>query len=151
MFCPKCGSKNTDEIKFCRGCGSDVSNVLALVGGRPGDAPALAEKHIDLYSSALRGLITGFGLLTVAIVAFVLSPRLMVLVPFALAFASIFLGAGISRLVKAKAMKRLLEPKPPPSLSPGETDYIKPASIYQTDDLAATPTSITENTTKHLK
>src|SRR5688572_9448376 len=155
MFCPKCGSRNTDESKFCRGCGADVSNVLALVEGRPADVPALAQKHIDVFSSGVRGVISGVGLLLVAGVAYGISSRTAVLVIFALAFAFIFIGAGVSRLVKAKAMKRLLQPKsaePPAALSPGEPEFITPTrSIYQTDDLDATPRTVTEHTTRHLE
>ena len=154
MFCPKCGSQNADETKFCRGCGVDLSNVLAVVEGRAPDAPALALKHIDLFSSGLRWLIVGVGLMIVAVLGLALSPRLAVIVLFALAFAFGFIGTGISRLVQAKAIKRLVSPKigEPPALSSGQSEYIQPPrSIYQTDDLVTTPRSVTEHTTTHLK
>src|SRR5215203_762590 len=122
MFCPKCGSQNSDETKFCRGCGSALSSVLALVEGREiAHVPAYAEKHIHLFSSGLRGLITGFGFLIVAAVAAGISTRLAVLTIFALAFASFFIGTGVSRLFQARALKQLAAPKvnerPTPTLS----------------------------------
>jgi hypothetical protein len=39
MYCPKCGSQNADETKFCRGCGVDLSNVLAVIPATPGVPP----------------------------------------------------------------------------------------------------------------
>ena len=36
MFCPKCGTKNPEDGKFCRSCGSDLAVVsAALSGGLP--------------------------------------------------------------------------------------------------------------------
>ncbi|MEO8572424.1 MAG: zinc-ribbon domain-containing protein [Pyrinomonadaceae bacterium] len=156
MFCPKCGSQNSDETKFCRGCGVDLSSVLALVEGREvAHVPSYAEKHIDLFSSALRGLITGFGFLIAGAVALGISPRLAVLTIFALAFASFFIGTGVARLFQARALKRLgmlkVNERSAPTLTPGETEYISPSrSIYDTEDLL-TPRSVTEHTTTHLK
>lgn len=155
MFCPKCGSQNSDETTYCRGCGADVSNVVALVTGKVRDSGALAVKQIDLFSSGIRGVVIGVGFVIVAGVSFGISIRLAVLGVFLLAFASYFLGTGVSRLIQSKALKRLREPespKPNPALSPGEPEYIKPSrSIYETDDLIGTPQSVTEHTTTHLK
>src|SRR5687767_3486150 len=101
MFCPKCGLQNGDGTKFCRGCGSDVSSVpAALAAKRPGDAN-LAEKQIDLYGSGMRGAMIGAGFLITSAVAFAISSRSAVLGIFMLAFASYFLGSGLSKLLQA--------------------------------------------------
>ena len=163
MFCPKCGSQNADETRFCRGCGADLSNVLAVVtpntsasSRRQGAVPVgLAEQHIELSSRGWRGLIIGAGFLLVAVLALGISMRLSVLSIFLLAFAVVFIGTGISRFVQAKALKKLLEPRvgeDVSALTPGQTDYIKPShSLFETDDLAATPRSVTEHTTTRLE
>lgn len=164
MFCPKCGSQNPDETKFCRGCGADIGNVLAVVApttpasGRRVVALAelpLAEKQIDLSSRGWRGLLLGLGFLIVSGLGFGLSMRTWVIGFFTLIFAVVFLGTGISRFIQAKALRRLLEPHVPenaPALTPGQVDYIKPShSLFETDDLTATPQSITEHTTTRLE
>ena len=155
MFCPKCGSKNAEDAKFCRACGADVSNVLAVVEGGQMRAPALAEKQLNYFAAGLGSTIIGSGMVVAAILAVAFSPRLAILTIFALAFASIFLGLGISLMVKARGVKKLRELKPAESaaaLPAGEPDYIKPShSIYETDELSATPVSVTEHTTTHLK
>lgn len=154
MFCPKCGSRNADESKFCRACGADLSNVLAVVEGKtPAELP-LAEKRIELSSAGLRGLILGVGFLIVAGLGFAWSTRSAVIGFFALAFAFVFLATGISRFVQANALKRLREPMVPdhvPALAPGQADYIQPSRpLFETDDLAAAPQSVTEHTTTRL-
>ena len=152
MFCPKCGSQNSDETKYCRGCGADVGSVLAIIEGKVPSVTALDEKQIDLFSSGLRWLLMGLGFLIVSGVSFGISIRLAVLGVFALAFAFVFIGIGVPRLVQARALKRLREPaSDQPALTAGHEDYIGPPKpIYETDDLARVPTSVTERTTTHL-
>jgi hypothetical protein len=153
MYCPKCGLQNADETKFCRGCGADMSNVpVALEVRRTGDL-ALAEKQIDLYGSGLRGVLIGAGFLISSGIAFAVSMRVAVLALFFLAFASYFLGTGISRLFQARALKRLLNQRelPPAAETSALPDHTKaPPSFYETDDLAQLPSSVTEHTTTHL-
>lgn len=148
MFCPKCGSQNIEQSKFCRGCGADLGPVAALVAGK---APArvTAERHIELKSQAVRGLVLGSGFFLVSALAFALSTRGLTFSLFALAFAFVFLSSGIARLVQARGLRELAQANDPPAIAPGQTEFPKPLrSLYETDDLA--PISVTEHTTKHL-
>jgi hypothetical protein len=156
MFCPKCGLQNADETKFCRSCGADVSSLLPP---RPRNAStphvqagSFAEKHIELYSRGIRGLILGGGFLLIAGFVFSIPPRDGILWLIPMIFALFFLSMAVSRFVQAKGIKALSKKDDPAGLTPGQTDYIEPArSIYETDDLVARPLSVTEHTTRHLK
>ena len=155
MFCPKCGSQNADETKFCRGCGGNLSNVLAVVDGKvPSTGLSLAEKQIDLSSRGWRGLLGGTGFLIVASLAFALSGKITFPL-FMLVFAFVFISTGISRFIEARGIKRLLElsgTHHERAISAGPPAFIQPPrSLFETDDLTATPLSVTERTTTHLK
>lgn len=152
MFCPKCALQNADETKFCRGCGANLSNVLAVVDGKQQSEPPLSEKYIELNSKGVRGLMIGVGFLIVSGTAFSMSSMFYVIGLFSLAFAFVFLGTGIARLIQAKQIKTFRKRDDPVALTPGQSEYIKPSrALFETDDLSPQPLSITEHTTAHLQ
>ncbi len=152
MFCPKCGLRNADETKFCRGCGADLGGVLAAVEGRPADRASVTETQIELYSRAIRNLVLFLGFLAITIIIYRIPGDTNFWV-FGLFPTFIFLAAGISRAVRARWLGSLKNSDSRPAeLAAGQTEYIKPArSIYNTDDLDAQPRSVTEHTTTRLQ
>ena len=155
MFCPKCGLQNADETRFCRGCGGNLNNVLAVVEGKvPRSGLPLAEKQIELSSRGWRGLLGGTGFLIVAGLAFAMSGKITFPL-FMLVFAFVFISTGISRFIQAKGIKRLLETpglEHERAISSGRPDYIQPVrSLFATDDLTGEHRTVTENTTTRLE
>ncbi len=162
MFCPKCGSQNTDATRFCRGCGADLSNVLAVVEGKTPGPPSYSKEYHDLYSSGLRNIILGFGFLLIAFLLFTTAGNpflwLGMMIP-----AIVLLATGIPRLVKAEGLKTTrsvdaIHPDPlpaegsGPALPPVQTDYIEPTRTFDDAALhAEPPSSVTEPTTRQLQ
>jgi zinc-ribbon domain len=159
MFCPKCGSQNIDEARFCRGCGIDLSNVMAAIDGKPTPTSHVAEKQIDLFSTGVRNVVMAFGFAALAFVIALIPGDTHFWVLFLIP-AFILLASGISRIIKAQGLKELRETEKQrkldfrevQALPPGESDYIKPqVPVYKTEDLLHARASVTEGTTRNLE
>lgn len=161
MFCPKCGIENPDNGKFCRSCGANLSNVLAVVEGILSEEEVAKNSPAELFSTGVRNIVLGFGFLAASVFLFTIPPRdgifwLLMMIP-----GFCLLASGIGRIIKSNAVKKEVNEAHHPSLStkhsgrelpPSQTDYVKPqSSIYETDDLTAEPRSVTESTTRHLQ
>jgi len=124
MFCPKCGTKNPDDGKFCRSCGLELGNVSAAMTGDL--APLLADLGIEtgdryvqkeairrkdpaeVYGDGVKELITGFGFLVVSLVLFFTGVAGGRAWWWAMLFPAFFISAkGLSDLLKSRKMQAL--------------------------------------------
>lgn len=163
MFCPKCGIENPDNGKFCRGCGVNLTNVLAVVDGDLEYAYGgfVENSYSEIYSSGVRNVVLGFGFGLVSMLLFAMQGNTILWVLFMIP-AFCLLASGIGRILKADGLKKekkarattiqtptLSQNYPISALPPTQTDYVSPVANYKTKDLVVP--SVTEETTKHLK
>lgn len=174
MFCPKCGTQNPENGKFCRSCGMDIGIVSGALAGRTSAASefdydsAETEKKDkrkknpdDVFAEGIREIFGGIGFVAVAIILAVTGIIggkvwwFWLLIP-----AAAMMGNGIANIWKSKKMTKRLEafgghpeslnqsPKNA-ALPPTQTDYVAPETRYKTGDLV--PPSVTDSTTRHLE
>ena len=174
MFCPKCGSQNAENLRFCRSCGTELEAVSAAMSGKltlrnnnSRDDNESSDDSDKLWNSFITKTLTGLAFIFIAIFLTV-SGKLggnvwgfWLLIPGAGALAS-----GISSYAKIKRLEReanrvnsnSMNAELPPqaansALPPRQTvfanDYASPAA-RETGELFAPPASVTENTTRHL-
>ena len=164
MFCPKCGSQNADDAKFCRACGTDISLVPQAVTGQL--AERLADDGNDWHSRrrrrrdrekgppsierAVRSFIMGVAFIFVAFAVRTWAPAGNIWWFWMLIPAASMIADGVSTYIRVAENKKRLSPpyapaqpavQPPPrasALPPRNTGEIVP------------PPSITEGTTRHL-
>jgi hypothetical protein len=165
MYCPKCGTENLDDGKFCRKCGTDLAVVSAALSGKSLKLPYTVDprKRGVSWEFAITKTFTGLAFLAVSIILGFTGNFgaanwwFWLLIP---AFGS--LSSGVAQVFQLKKLEKLEAGFLPQNsissslhnnvLSPVSTDYSIPPkqSIYDTDDLIIQP-SVTENTTKLLK
>lgn len=125
MFCPKCGTKNPEDGKFCRSCGADLALVNAALSG---NLPAKADDWgmgdlgvsvgcdpkeelrrkdpAEVYGDGVKGVITGLGFLGVSMALFFTGVAGGNAWWWALLFPAFFgFAKGISDILKSEKMK----------------------------------------------
>ncbi len=169
MFCPKCGTQNPDDGRFCRSCGADLGNVSAALSGKLPQAPYVVDprKRGVSWQSAITKIFTGLAFFIVSIIlAFNQTPGSKVWWFWLLIPAFVTFGGGIAQIIQLKKLEKkeaafapqntrnIISSAPPSNaLPPTQTDYMAPPkqSIYDTGDLVERPGSVTEPTTRHLQ
>lgn len=179
MFCPKCGTKNPDDGKFCRSCGVDLGNVNAAMSGTlapllgnfgmdcgtgTGDAAGRRKDPHEVYGDSIRSIISGIGFLIVSMALLITGVAGGKAWWWAMLFpAFTFLAKGVSDLMKSRRMSgspSQAQFVPPVgnaigssqranALPPQQTEFVAPESRYKTGDLV--PPSVTDGTTRHLE
>ena len=165
MFCPKCATQNTEEAKFCRSCGTDISLVPQAVSG------ALAERLADVDDTrrgrrrrhrgdsrppsidrAVKSFFMGLAFIFVALAIVMWMPGGSTWGFWMFLPAAGMLADGVGSYLRlAEERKRLAPPQyqtpqafapPPPRAS-----ALPPR---ETGENIAPPPSVTEGTTRHL-
>ncbi|MFY9556410.1 MAG: zinc-ribbon domain-containing protein [Blastocatellia bacterium] len=169
MYCPKCGSNNLDDIKFCTRCGTNLNVVSEALSGKPSNQNPSDERMTnalkDYYASRravmIGGLLIPVGAAILAVMSTLGLPETLAVVALiALGIGLTVYGAsvgiwGIRHWIDSTSeMKVLRLSDSSPALTPTSKDLssappVVLAQQYATDPIEAG--SITERTTRELE
>ena len=174
MFCPRCGQQAAEEVSFCSRCGLPLGAAAELVeaGGRADLETAHRAANVGLtprQRGTRKGLmITAGGALFFVIVA-VLNTFKDDFFPVLL-LAALIITVGVMRMLYGILLEENVPDKKLPKRTADSTPTLPregaraaelpparavPANLYarpgaDTSDMAATPPSVTEGTTRLL-
>ena len=175
MFCPRCGQQAAEEVRFCSRCGLPLDAALEVVeaGGRP-DWELAKTGATGGLTPRQRGVRKGLMIVAGGILLFVVIAILTAIkedfFPF-LILAGLILTVGVMRILYGLLLEEHKANRKPAAHLPAaraaelgqgsargtELPHARtiPAALYtkpgaDTSDMAASPLSVTEGTTRLL-
>lgn len=145
MFCPRCGSENTNAIKFCRQCGLGLQQVTGYVASG-GTAPLPQPQMVSSnpISKATDGLMPKQQMILM-IMLLAMSPAIFgvlglgslsgisaVLMPIGIVFTVMRYKAQKRRLQEMMMPQPMYPPVPPYQMPPQVMPYGLPQPVQQT-------------------
>lgn len=156
MYCPKCGTSNSDTVNFCRACGTNLTTVSQALTGNPSQPQPKAEltpAEQSRLGHGIKEFFTGLAFLLIAkylwftnqhwgvwmlIPAFaILGKAAAELIPLALKYPHLIPWHHSNRSTALPAAAH------PPVKATGE---LPPLPNFE----QLPPPSVTESTTRHL-
>jgi hypothetical protein len=181
MYCPKCGSQNQDELKYCTHCGANLGVISEAMSGKFEGASEMDERLVSLLKDYYRGRrLTVAGFLLSALMIFKLALSMFLGIGGQFFWLAVILGVflilglvwliwGATNWNNASSELKALGYDRPGSAMPGAkkaASALPPASTvlqvksYETgslkpagkaDEAVLMPPSITEQTTRNLE
>jgi len=158
MFCPKCATQNVDGASFCRSCGANISLIPHALSGQLPNAPQddddfrtrLRKKRRrgPTIEEAIRNLMMGIAFTIISVLVGRYSPGGWTWWYWLLIPAFMFVGRGISELIRLKQAKIANPPAAPPQI--GTAPRLENLPAPRTAELMSPVPSVTEGTTRHL-
>lgn len=171
MFCHKCGTKNPDDGKFCRSCGTDINVSAKALSSEVKLKDVYVDRRgrvrsndpDDIWSSGIRQTLMGIGFFIISMALLFTNVAGGKSWWWAMLFPAFSLfAAGIGSIAKARRLEQrklensgvvqqnqLPDSQSNNALPPIQTEFVAPESRYKTGDLV--PPSVVENTTRHLE
>jgi hypothetical protein len=181
MYCPKCGSANQDDLKFCTRCGTNLGIVSDALGGKFDNQTEMDERLVSLLKNYYRGrrlTIAGFVLSALMIFKLALSVfwglgeglfLLAGILGIFLILGMVWLIWGATKWNNSSSELKALGYDNPKSAAPSVKKAVSQLPLastvlsvksYNTDSIKApaersderpAPASVTEQTTRHLE
>lgn len=155
MFCPKCGKADQQENSYCRQCGEflpdlNKKNKLAFGGSTPEE-----QIRTNLFLNLLSAIVS----LTLAILLYSVfwrrsdaPPIVYVVAAFLLAMSAWQISTFYVGLKLKKNFQKRRASDEAAKISPVQIDDAKTKELLPEADFEnAVPTTVTEDTTRHLK
>jgi hypothetical protein len=168
MYCPNCGSKNQDEVKFCTRCGTNLDAVSEALTGKASTPSSVDDRMVNLFKEYYNGrrsvtLGSAFLILGSAVLSLLMAKgmpeNLAVIALVSLAgmlYGAIVtvwgIGAWMNSSSEIKALRQASGAdfiKSQLASPPG--DYITAPTSDPSPDAILSPGSVTENTTRKLE
>jgi hypothetical protein len=167
MYCPKCGSQNQEELKFCTRCGTNLSSVAKALSEKADDKPSANDPMVELlrkYYEGRQSTAVGVGSMLVGLAVLIIRikldlPELLNLVAMcAFIYGAIAIIAGIAEWIQASSTMKAINHSALKK-SPTTAAQELPPSSAKVFDTAPTgdsfqeplAVSVTEQTTRQLE
>lgn len=157
MFCPKCATQNVDGASFCRSCGANISLIPQALSGQLPTTPTNDDsergsrrkrRREPSLDDGIRHLAMGLAFVIISWIIGRYSPGGWTWWYWMLVPAFMFLGRGISDIVRVRQAKAEAPMFEQPQMSTGARPKSLP--VARTGELMTPVPSVTEGTTRHL-
>ena len=165
MYCPKCGTDNINDARFCRACGTDISAVPMVLTGQLTAAsltdqiePSKTKRgkrkkeYIPTWEDAMSSFFTGIAFLVIFTLGLFFMRRAFMIWGWFIIPALACVGSGLGKIVQLQRQKdhhaQLNPPQPVNLIS--QQHRVAELPPRNTTEFMTPPPSITEHTTRHL-